>query len=75
VSESSIRTPPFCTTMGPVSTPASGWNTVTPLSVSPRMICQAMAEPPRKRGSSEGWKHSERCGGASTISTGRITVT
>ena len=31
----SIATPPFCTTIGPVSTPASGWNTVTPVSASP----------------------------------------
>ena len=55
-----IGTPPFCTAIGPVSTPASGRNTVTPDSVAPSRICQASALPPRKRGKSDGWKHSER---------------
>ena len=64
VSVDEIGTPPFCTAIGPVSTPASGWNTVTPDSVAPSRICHASALPPRKRGSSDGWKQSERCGGA-----------
>jgi hypothetical protein len=38
------------------------------------MICHGIAAPPRKAGSSEGWKQSEPSGGASTISGGRITV-
>ena len=46
-----ISTPPFWTTIGPVSIPSSGRNTVTPDSFSPRMICHGIAAPPRKRGS------------------------
>ena len=71
----SIATPPFWTTIGPVSTPASGRNTVTPVSVSPSRICQASALPPRYFGSNEGWKQSEPWRGASTISAGRMIVT
>ena len=67
-------TPRFWTTIGPVSTPSSGTKIDTPDSASPSMICHCMALPPRKRGSSEGWKQMLRRGGASVIARGRNEV-
>ena len=55
--------------------PGSTQKTVTPLRVSPLMICQGMALPPRYPGSSDGWKQMLPSRGTSNTLCGTICVT
>ena len=45
----------FCNRIGPVSIPLSGQKMVIPVLVSPLIMAQLMALPPRCLGSNEGW--------------------
>ena len=65
----------FCSSTGPVSTPSSGQNTVSPVSISPKMMGQFMAAEPRCRGSRLGWYWMVPRVGAASASAGRISVT